>query len=405
MIRTLTLLASLLLLVLWPNVAHAWLRPEYEDATVVERSELIVVAHLAEGSIQYVPHEKKPDEGASWEHHATLVITRVLKGKCDDKETPIIIHYGLTPVVGGYVKRDSFMIDLRGGGSDYPEGIVEIFDTGNSCQGRPSLVKDAREDNLWFLRRRSGLYGREAGTGNYGIVDPEDLRPREQEQYFLSYLSDDPERAVSDYVWRNFDVAERGKKYLDHLAVQRILKTEDPGKRYDGLLPFFLKRTTWNMKSEARVGIVACGAMAGERLKDVFEGPEYSGFRQEIIRMWRDMGYRQVVPLLMDLLKQHDRFWAEQHLQEGWWNDDVASEQTRRRREIYGEVYSGVFALRSFRDARAREVLEMTRERWKAINFDNTQIVEECEAALRELDLAEGIAKPDAPADADKPRP
>jgi hypothetical protein len=101
--------------------------------------------------------------------------------------------------------------------------------------------------------------------------------------------------------------------------------------------------------------------------------------------MWRDMGYRESTPLLIDLLKQHDRFWAEQRLQKGWWNDFSNPEQTERRRDIYGEVYAGVYTLRSFRDPSAKEVLELTRKRWSAINFDNKQIVEECDAALREL--------------------
>ena len=100
----------LVFILLLPSIAQAWLRLRYEDATVVERSELIVVGRLKRGCIEYVPHKKKPHEGASWEHHATLVISEVLRGTCRDKEIPIVIHYGLTPVVGGYVKRKNFMI-------------------------------------------------------------------------------------------------------------------------------------------------------------------------------------------------------------------------------------------------------------------------------------------------------
>ena len=389
--RTIALSTSLLLLVLCPRVALAWLRPQFEDATVVERSELIVIGHLKEGSIQEAPHNTLPGQGVSSEYHATLVIAKVLKGKCDKEEIPLIIHYGLTPFVGAGRKESS-------------KNLIEIVDTESSSHGGGSLVKDAREDNLWFLRRRSGFWGREAGTGNFGIVDPEDLQPLEWKQYFLFYLSDDPATAVRDYVQKNPDKAERGKRYLDHLEVQRILKIEDPEKRYDGLLPFFLNRTTWDMKEEARDGIVTCGKTAGERLKDLFTDPKHSQARQQIMGMWREMGYRQIAPLLIDLLKQHDRFWAEQHLEKGWWSDDADSERTHRRQDIYGEVYSGVYTLRSFHDPMAKEVLEMTRKRWSAINFDNTQIVEECEAALRELAAVEKPGQPGAPADADKPR-
>ena len=48
-------LSAILLIVMYPTSALAWLRPVYEDATVVERSELIVVARLKSGSIQRGP--------------------------------------------------------------------------------------------------------------------------------------------------------------------------------------------------------------------------------------------------------------------------------------------------------------------------------------------------------------
>lgn len=162
--RRTTLLAVVLCFVMCSGGAHAWERPKFEDATVVARSELIVVGHLKPDAIRHIPHKKKPGEGASWENHAVLVITQVLKGKCDQAEIPIIIHYGLEP------------ISNRAG---LPRGVVEIHDTGNSSMQFGSLVKDVAADNLWFLRKRSGTFGREPGTGNYGIVDPADLQPLE----------------------------------------------------------------------------------------------------------------------------------------------------------------------------------------------------------------------------------
>ena len=378
-------LVFLVALLLTTNAAYAWLRPHYEDTTVVERSELIVVAHLKEGSIQYVPHEKPPGAGASWEHHATLLITDVLKGKSDEREIPIIIHYGLTPLVGGHVKRDNFMMDLRMFKDDYPKDIIEVLDTGNSIQSLRPLVEDARQDNVWFLRKRSGLYGREPGTGKYGIVDREDLQPLRWKDYFLAYMADDPETAVKECAKKNPGFAIRAQRYFDHLEVQRALKTHDPEKRCNRLLPFFLNGATWNMQWEARNGICLCGNIAGQKLREVFDDPHRTGFRTVIILMWRDIGYREAVPLLIDLLKKHDEFWAQQDLQKGWWNTDVGSSETRRRRQVYSEVYYGVCALRSFKDPAAKEILSITRDRWKTIGFDNPQIVEECEAALREF--------------------
>jgi hypothetical protein len=332
---------------------------------------LIVVAHLKEGSILKVSHAKPPNGGASWEHHAMLVITTVLKGKCDKQEIPLVIHYGLSAVDQSEEK-------------DSPKIGIRIVDTGGS--NRSDIpVKDAGEDNLWFLRKRSGIYGREAGTGNYGIVDPEDLQPLESKPYFLLYLSENPEAAVKETIRKNPKMAERGKRYLDHLEVQRILKTEDLGKRYDALLPFFLNRTTWDMKEEASDGIATCGNAAGERLKDVFTDPKRHNLRDNIFHLWREMGYRPIAPFLIDLLIQNDRFWASQDLKKGWWSDESDPKLTRRRQDIYGEVYGAVYTLRSFGDPKAKDALEMTRKRWSAVEIGNKQIVEECEAALREL--------------------
>ena len=50
---------------------------------------------------------------------------------------------------------------------------------GKSLMAAGNLVRNAGEDNLWFLRKRSGVYGWEPGTGAFGIVDPEDLQPLE----------------------------------------------------------------------------------------------------------------------------------------------------------------------------------------------------------------------------------
>lgn len=402
MIRTRIMSISLVLILLCSNVVQARLRFRYEDATVVDRSELIVVGHLKEGSIHHVPHKKKPHEGASWEHRAVLGITKVLKGKCSKAKIPIIIHYGLDPRVGGV----SVAHGSRPPHAHFPkeDGAIYILDTGASISSGHPLVSDAGKDNLWFLRKRTGVFGEKPGAGDYGIVDPEDLQPLEWKDYFLAYMADDPEAAVKDWSEGNPEEAGRAKRYLAHLEVQRILKTEDPEERYDKLLPFFLSRTTWNMKFEAKDGIVSCGQAAGERLKKVFDDADRDAFRDDIILMWRDIGYSEAVPLLVHLLKKHDEFLGAQDLQKGWWNSDVASDQTRHRRDIYGEVYYGVCALRSFKDPRAKDVLKMTRDRWKAIGFDNPQIVEGCEAVLRELYARKGDAQQGAPVDMDKPR-
>ena len=317
-----------------------------------------------------------------------LVITEVLKGKCSEKEIPIIIHYGLTPSEDGRGHRGKV------------KGLIEIIDTGRCSHMGMPLVKDAKKNNLWFLRKRSGTYGRKPGKGKYGIVDPEDLQPLEWKDYFRAYLADNPENAVREYARKQPGKAGRAKRYFDHLDIQRILKIKDPAKRYDKLLPFFLSRTSWNMKREARDGVIACGKIAGRRLKKIFDGPRRAISRSNIIMMWRDMRYVEVAPMLIDLLEKHDRYWATQKLKKGWWSNGTNPELTQQRHNIYGEVFYSVCALRAFGDPRARSIIEATRNRWKAKNFDNTQIVEECDAALRKLSKKTAAAQQGAATDA-----
>ena len=66
-----------------------------------------------------------------------------------------------------------------------------------------------RMDNLWFLRRRSGTYGEEPSNGNFGIVDPGDLKPLALKSYILAYLSADPEQAVGHTMANNCRIRRR----------------------------------------------------------------------------------------------------------------------------------------------------------------------------------------------------
>ncbi len=288
--RTGFLSIFLLFLAFYPGGAQTEIRPHYDDATVVERSELIVVAHIKVGSVEYIPDET-PGKGLSWVHHATLTITEVLKGQCDNEEIPIIIHFGLTPIVEGYARGKKYWTIYECLGKKVPKNNIQILDTGNSHKSFIPLIENAEKNNLWFLRRLKSIHGKESGPYNYGIHDPEDLRPIKMKEYLLLYLTDNPETAVKEYALSHPEVAEAVQNYLDHLEVQRIMKIDDPEERYNRLLPYYLKRTIWSTDFEAKNGIITCGAIAGERLKEVYDDPQYHFLRNEIVRMWWDMGF------------------------------------------------------------------------------------------------------------------
>jgi len=372
-------------LVLAGRPAYGWLRPCYEDITIVQRSELIVVGRLKRGSVI----SASPGEGYS-QYRARLAITNVLKGTIDDAEIPVIIYHGLTPLIGGYINEGGVMMDLRPLYGETRKDAIHIIDTGGDTTFDP-LVSDAGEDNLWFLRRRSGNDGREAGTGNFGIVDPEDVQPLSLQDYFLAYLSADPEAGVKTQLALHPEIARRAQRYLDHMEVQRILVLPDPDTRIQRLLPFYIKGQFWaagppTHHFEARRGIVDCRETSAPYLQRLFQDPGLVNLRKDVIDMLGEASIRARIHImqLIELLEEHDRFWSGQHLEEGWWNNDPDSELTRQRRRLYEEILSSLVTLGKIGDDSAVSAINQTKATWERINNPSShRIVKQCDEALR----------------------
>jgi len=381
------LLLLAVLFVLPGPSAHAWMRAPYEDAVIAERSELIVVARLKPETIRCV-EEKAPNTGGPREFHATLLVSQVIKGKLEEKETPIIIHYGLTPVVGGYIKTRNMMINLRRGRKDYPAHIVEILDTGNSASSDEPLVKDAAKDNLWFLRKSRSRISGQPKTHLYSIRDPEELQPLALKAYFEAYLAADPEKAVAEHLAKTPQAKARIQRYLDHLEVQRILKIADPLARAKRLLPFYLKHARWGMTLQVRKGMIQCGKVAGGLLRPVFENRKHPRMRRDVILLWRAMGYKACEPLLIELLTENEKYWVSLDLKGRKWNADSDSDRGRRSRGVHLETYYSVHTLGKIGSGRAREAILLARQRWLRPSFDGKQIVEECDKALARIAAA-----------------
>jgi len=151
------------------------------------------------------------------------------------------------------------------------------------------------------------------------------------------------------------------------------------------LLPYFEHDAQWGLVDEAFEGIVAVGAaIAGPALATTFATTDRR-HRTDIIGAWGRMRYAGAVDTLVSVLRTTDLYWSTQHLSGDWWNDAPGAPLTLQRQERYGDVYESVVALHQIGDRRAKPAIELTLRRWKAINFSNPQIVEECEAALRDI--------------------
>ncbi len=369
--------AILVLLVALPSPAPWWLRGHVEDAILVERSELIVLGHLQPGSVEVVAHKG----GGSHEHTATLLVSEVIKGKADATEFRVIIHYGLCPVVGGR----GCGVNLQGNRRDYPKDLIEVVDTGGDGG---LLATEASEDNVWFLRRKSRVYAKDLENGDYGIIDPDELRPKAHRRYFEAYLAKNAEERVRDMLPAlPKTLTDGAQRFLDHCEVQRIAALEDRTEWAKRLVPFLLKGHSWDHKAEARDAMVKAGEAAGPVLLELFKDPGHKEVRGDVIQIWGELKWRGGVEPIAKLLGELDDYWAGQKVKgSGWWNDDVTSELTRTRRENYGLVHVSVIALGRIGDPDGRAALEATLARWKAIDFSgNPQIVEQCERGLKAM--------------------
>src|SRR5262249_22483007 len=88
-----------------------------------------------------------------------------------------------------------------------------------------------------------------------------------------------------------------------------------------------------------------------------------------------------------ELLEDHNGFWSQQRLEDDWWNYDQASELTRQRHRMYGEVQSAVVRLGKIGDESVVNAINETRARWLRIDDPRShEIVRQCDEALRLID-------------------
>jgi|GEM_PF-1341284 len=407
--------------------AQAGCRFPFEDGVVVERSELIVVGRLDRTSITYVPHDRKASEGRSWEHHAKLVVSEVLKGSFTGKEIPIVIHYGLDPVVRDRGRVERFRAGPGVFGKGHASGVVEIKDTGNSSWSIYPVVEDAEQDNIWFLRKLSRHYDRQSKADKFGIRDPEDVKALFEKDYIVAYMAKDPEKAVKKQIERYREVVERGQDFLNNLDIQKVSEIPDVQSRIRKLIPFFIKHY-YEDSNMADVGyesaerrIIQCGEAAGPHLKELFNDRQYKEIRHVIVGMWKWVGYQEAAPFLLGLfndpeyeacrayimdlwahqkykgcvdvliqfLEQQDRFWEKQDFKKRWTADEIGAEPAEECRKNTIELEYCLRALMSIGDCKAAPAVRLTQQRWAIESsqkyLGRSTIVTLCNSALEEF--------------------
>jgi len=102
-----------------------------------------------------------------------LEIVETLKGSAKTTTVEIIIHYGLDPVKGRYLKTKSYYFDDRRGMPDTAKDAIEIYDTGGMDR---RISGDIREPHIWLLSTKNPGYTTPDSTKFPGIWDPEDIQ-------------------------------------------------------------------------------------------------------------------------------------------------------------------------------------------------------------------------------------
>lgn len=164
-------LIVLLAVALFPAGAGASPRQVFTDTQIVERAQLIVVAHIKPDSLKRIDHPARNDKGKSHETRGMLVVTEILKGQAADNEIPIIIHYGLDPTAASQVAGMGFH-------GAKPDEVIALWDNGGEGA---RIANDIRKDYIWLLRIQQHWLHDE-GKDALGIYDPEDIQPITKKQ-------------------------------------------------------------------------------------------------------------------------------------------------------------------------------------------------------------------------------
>ena len=366
--------SSFIAIVVLSAAARADIYIHSEDGLVIERSEIIVIAHIKADSFKGGSDPKYPESQA----RATLVIEQVLKGSIVKREIEITVYDYLNCSVGG---KDPFSNIphnhyLRAGKFRPAAGVINLHHRCNDALLTPHL----EAGKIWLLQRHSGELGADTGKGGFGLMEFEEVQELELKDYYQCYLSAEPEASVRAYVATRPQLLARARPFLEHKTVQRISKLPDVNERARRLTPYVVAAQEWKTDdSEARAALAACGDAGGALLEPIFKDPALEGHRVEIMETWGAARYKPAVDLLIELLKKYEAYWVAQD----------SGIQSFERYDILSETEAAVRVLGNMGDPRALEAVELVAKRWGGNAGSISKACKACEDALMQLVVKE----------------
>ncbi|MEX2138850.1 MAG: hypothetical protein WD894_06285 [Pirellulales bacterium] len=335
--------------------------PEFiGDGELVDRFELIVIGGLREDSVRPVRHP-----GGFRGEHATLVIKEVLKGKFKGQQIPLLIRHGLQVTI--------------------KEGKVELRSNSTSPMQWLPVAADARQDQIWFLRKRQGGDGRPDAPWMWSVYGSHEVQNVDLAEYFKLLLSPEPESKVRDYLKSRPQLAVRAVEYLESREVRRILKEPNPAIRYQKLWPYCLGAAHEATRSSARRALFEGGPESGPYLMAAFQRYQHDRHRPDIIQIWARTGYTGCADLLVALLDENHRAYLRLHgrLEREGSESRINPQDVT---QLASEVRAAIYALAEIGDPRAEQLIAETSRRWREIPSAQEEILNACYSAMESIE-------------------
>ncbi|MBL9134086.1 MAG: hypothetical protein JNG86_22930 [Verrucomicrobiaceae bacterium] len=378
------LILGAVLFLLCASQSAAWMRPYRRDDLVLAEAELIVVARLKEGTLRRVERVyPKGQQGNSWDHTAVLIVTEVLKGEHKEKELPLILEYGLGPIVDGVMSKKR---PNHPAGLVTCKGAVELEDFGDNFGGK--VKGDIREDHLWFIRKASddsrpaNIYTR------LSVEEPREVQHLEMKPYYLALMSVDVERRLKAIADESTAAGRRSLDVLDQMEVDRIVKIPNLAERAAKLMPFY----AWTPPPDRRLPNVAgelikCGPVVGDMLMPLYHAPPPHLDKWRIVSIWEAIRYTKGEPLMIEQLEKENQFWAGQRLKPEYpIHDDLRRLDLEGRQEASkSRMRKAINYLSLLGGERSVPVILETWRRWYVIDpMDG--INRQCREAIAEIE-------------------
>jgi hypothetical protein len=340
------------------SVARASMPRFVSDGELLDQSELIAIGRLEGKSVRKIAHPS----GSSSEYHATLVIKSFFRGDLKDRQITLLIQH---------------TVDVR-----TKEEKVRLEDNVTGWPRR--AIDDARQDQIWFLRKIQSGDGRPDAPWMWGITHIQDVQHIDLTGYFKILLSPEPEPKVRDYLKSHPQLAARAVEYLESREVQRILKEPDLATKYQKLIPYYLGAAHHSTSSTAGRALSDRGRESGPYLMAAFHNPLHRRQRPQIIQLWAGTGYTDCADLLVRLLDENHRTYLDLHgrLERDGLKSGVDPQDIER---LVSEVRAAVYALIAIGDPRAEQLLAETCRRWAEIPSAQPEMLEMCLSATESI--------------------